>query len=392
METIIVSRNIYMEAQMTDAIGRNLKTARDLAGLSQEAFAEKLGMSRATLSAIENGRVAIDSTKLLLAAKILGRSPSDFFKEREDALALLYRAGADVSAPQDVRAHFERFCKAHRELEDILRVGENLLRPPDYSYSPGLHARPLHYATRVAYSERERLGLGQRDPIENIFKLLDEQGVRILRLAVEDHDIFGISAFSPEYGLCILVNKANTLERQIFSLVHEYGHLLMHRGFYKSTQPLGGLPKDNEMEQMADVFAANFLVPEFGLREVFLRDVGEKTVGLEDVLFLKHYFRVSGEMMLRRFEALRLVSTDERDQLLQQINLGRQSTKEEIAPLGDQLTKEWEQLSRFQHLARKAALEELVSLSKLAELLDVNVVEARKKVREWREGTVLAQA
>jgi len=145
------------------------------------------------------------------------------------------------------------------------------------------------------------------------------------------------------------------------------------------------------MEQMADLFAANFLVPEFGLREVFLRDVGEKGVGLEDLVFLKHYFNVSGEMMLRRLEDLRLISADDREQLLQQINLHRHTLKEEIAPLGDQITREWERQDRFQHLVRKAALEEMVSLGKLAELLDLNIVEARKRIQHWREGTVLAQ-
>jgi hypothetical protein len=33
----------------------------------------------------------------------------------------------------------------------------------------------------------------------------------------------------------------------------------------------------------------------------------------------------------------------------------------------------------------------MVSLSKLAELLDLNIVEARKRIQHWREGTVLAQ-
>ena len=54
-------------------------------------------------------------------------------------------------------------------------------------------------------------------------------------------------------------------------------------------------------------------------------------------------------------------------------------------------TRSQERQDRFQHLVRKAALEEMVSLSKLAELLDLNIVEARKRIQHWREGTVLAQ-
>lgn len=376
---------------MKEIIGRNLKTARELVGLSQEVLADKLGISRATLSAIENGHVAIDSTKLLLAARFLGRPVSDFFTEKVEALTLLYRAAADATAPSHVLTHFERFCKAYRELEDLVGLADTLLPPPDYSQSPGVQSKPFQLAVQLAYSERERMGLGQRDPIENILKLLDDQGVRIFRYTLEDVDVYGLSAFSSEYGPCILVNKANTVERQIFSVAHEYCHLLMHRQFYKSPEPSAALEKDHEMEQTANTFAANFLVPEMGLREMFSRDVGQKKVTLEDIVFLKRSFRVSAEVMVRRLADLGLLSKVEADRLLEEIDKHREP-KKEFAPLSDGLIREWEQGSRFQHLARKAALGEMISLGKLAELLGITLVEARKKVQEWRREIAFAQA
>jgi len=375
-----------------EIIGRNLKKARELSGLSQEQLADKLGISRATLSAIENGHVAIDSSKLLLAARVLGRPVTDFFEEDEAAFALLYRAAAEASAPSNARSRFERFCKAYREIEKIVGVADNLLSPPEYSYSPAIHLRPFHFAIQVAYSERERLGLGQLDPIENIFRLFDEQGVRIFRYGLEEEDVFGFSAFSLQYGLCIFVNQTSTLERQIFSLAHEYGHLLMHRSLYKSPEPSAGLDKEHELERMANIFAANFLVPEVSLRDVVLKNVGEKGVGLEDLVFLKHYFRVSADMMLLRLRDLRLVSENEHKQLLEEVDRRRRDPRSEFAPLTEDLAGAWEKVRRFQHLAKKAALDERASLSKLAELLGLNVVEARKQVLEWRKEISFAQA
>ena len=65
-------------------IARNIKKTRELAGLSQEQLAEMLGVSRATLSAIENGHVSIDSGKLLVAARVLGgRCQISFGKRRK---------------------------------------------------------------------------------------------------------------------------------------------------------------------------------------------------------------------------------------------------------------------------------------------------------------------
>jgi Zn-dependent peptidase ImmA (M78 family)/DNA-binding XRE family transcriptional regulator len=358
--------------QLKEIIGRNLKEFRELAGFLQGDFAEKLGLSRATLSAIENGHSSIDSAMLVTATCLLGRQISEFFEETPEKLKLLYRAATDVTAPPEVRWQFERFCKAYRELEEIV-----------------VQSKPLQFAAQVAASERDRLGLGRLDPIENLFRLMDEKGLRVFRVDLHDLDVYGLSAFSRQYGACILLNSSNKLERQIFSLAHEYAHPLMHRAFYESPEPMSTLESDHELELMADTFAANFLVPETGLREAFQRDVGTKPVTLEDIIFLKHHFRVSAEVMIRRLRELDLASKLEADSLQQELDR-RREPKKEIAPLSDDIIKEWQQTNRFDHLAKKAALTEAISLGKLAELLGTSVVEAKKKTQEWRREMALA--
>ncbi len=48
-------------------MGNKLKEAREAAGLSQEQLSEKSGISRTTISSIENNAVRATSTKTLLA-------------------------------------------------------------------------------------------------------------------------------------------------------------------------------------------------------------------------------------------------------------------------------------------------------------------------------------
>jgi Zn-dependent peptidase ImmA (M78 family)/DNA-binding XRE family transcriptional regulator len=377
------------EVAVNNRIGHNIKKGRELAGLSQERLAEMLGISRATLSAIENGHVAVDSGKLLDAAKLLGCPVAEFFRIEEEKLALLYRAALEEAAPPPIRSAFENYCKGYRELEEIVGVADSQLPPPDYFSSPGMENRPDQFAEQVAASERQRLGLGDRDRIVNIFQLLEEQGVRIFRHSLEHAGVFGISAFSLKYGPCIMLNAANTVERQIFSLAHEYGHLLMHRRLYQSSEPASGLDKKHPMEIMANQFAANFLIPAAGLCEVFGRDVGQRDVGFQDLIFLKRYFKVSAQVVLRRLLDINLIQKERAEELNAELEK-RTPEKKEIAPLDDDVFRDWGLVSRFMHLVRKAALDQMVSLGKLAELMNQNIVDTKKQVQEWRKEIALA--
>jgi Zn-dependent peptidase ImmA (M78 family)/DNA-binding XRE family transcriptional regulator len=364
---------------MKDLIGHNLKTAREAAGLSQEQLAQKLGVSRATLSAIENGHAAIDSTKLIDAARLLGRPVADFFSEKIEELALLYRAAENAVAPESALIDFERFCRAYRELEEIAQVADKVLPPPEYGQEAAT-AKPLAHAALVAESERQRLGIGPVDPLENLFKLLDKQGVRIFSYALEGHDVFGMSAYSTKYGPCVLLNATNTVERQIFSLAHEYGHLLMHRRMYRAPAPQEPTTPDALAEQMADVFAAHFLVPATALRAVVHQDIGKADISVEDIVFLKRHFRVSAKMIYKRLVETRCIKAS--PSLAREIEAA--DPKREIAPMGKDIIKDWEKFRRFEHLARKASNEQTITMGKLAEILGQTLLETRKKAQQWQ--------
>ena len=67
----------------------------------------------------------------------------------------------------------------------------------------------------------------------------------------------------------------------------------MHRDYHVNPAPPE--KKDPEMEEVANCFAANFLVPEAALRDSLNKTAGQKSIGLEDVIFLKHHFKVSAQ-------------------------------------------------------------------------------------------------
>jgi Zn-dependent peptidase ImmA (M78 family)/transcriptional regulator with XRE-family HTH domain len=374
--------------RLKELMGANLKAARDIAGISQEVFAEKLGISRATLSAIENGHVAVDSTKLIQASRILGRPINDFFREEGQELALLYRAAEKLIPNEEVRSKFRNFCESYREIEEIVGVADSVLPPPEYPFTSHLHAKPLQFAEQVAGSERDRLGLGKGEPIANIFTVLEENGVRILACEIEQEGLFGLSAYSKQYGPCILVNSHNTIERQIFTLAHEYGHLLMHRNRYTNLAPVA--ESEEELELMANSFARFFLVPKTGLRDFLARNIGERKIALADIVAAKHHFRVSLKMMTRSLRDEGRISEAEHKELIARAD---QLGHSEFAPLDNsKVIRDWRENRRFETLARKAVLDEMISIGKLSELLGQNLVETRAQVQVWRKELSFASA
>jgi Zn-dependent peptidase ImmA (M78 family) len=156
----------------------------------------------------------------------------------------------------------------------------------------------------------------------------------------------------------------------------------MHRDLYVNPRPAES--KDQEMEALVNTFAAHFLVPDAGLRDLFTKNVGRNNIGIEDIIFLKRHFRVSAQMMLRCLRDNNLISPREHDDQLDHLRRAEPDKAKELAPLTLDLVATWQSTCRFQHLARKAALAEMVSSGKLAELLGVDLAQVKTLVQSWR--------
>lgn len=67
------------------ALGRRIREAREAVGLTQAELAEKSGLARSYLSAVENGARNISSDALWSLADVFGATPAVFYLgARED--------------------------------------------------------------------------------------------------------------------------------------------------------------------------------------------------------------------------------------------------------------------------------------------------------------------
>lgn len=76
-------------------VGRRIALARETLGLSQRAFAVKLGWPAGTLANYESGRRRLTIAQLAHIAAVLGRSPASFLVAAPTAALLLEWLGDD---------------------------------------------------------------------------------------------------------------------------------------------------------------------------------------------------------------------------------------------------------------------------------------------------------
>lgn len=101
--------------------------------------------------------------------------------------------------------------------------------------------------------------------------LVEHAGVKI-KLLKSNLDGFCLSAFDQNGYPAIVVNVREdiSVERQIFTVAHELGHIVMHQGSFD-----GGFAEEKEKEEKeADQFASYFLMPKEGLRNLGKRIKG----------------------------------------------------------------------------------------------------------------------
>tara|TARA_R100000789_G_scaffold100384_2_gene110302 strand:+ start:1587 stop:2150 length:564 start_codon:yes stop_codon:yes gene_type:complete len=170
---------------------------------------------------------------------------------------------------------------------------QNAVRKPNLP-SPGLLQTPeqvIHYYDRLGFDVDSSI------PVEKIIENNPDLDLKYADLGINDAYIKKI----PDSRFEIGVNEKHHINRQRFSMAHEYGHYLLHREKIQE-MPVGEqiLHRNgarNRTEYQANVFAAELLMPENLVKKSF-RNCGGNLKQMAD------YLRVSKESLKYRLEAL----------------------------------------------------------------------------------------
>lgn len=160
-----------------------------------------------------------------------------------------------------------------------------------------------------ALSEEVRIKFAKKG-LSDIFDILSETAFLIRKPL----DIEGLSGFITYYEdhFIVYLNSNFTLGHERYTGAHELYHIIYNEDILKKEKIFLDKEKYREEEIKADVFAAEFLMPEDYVKEVFYKTVNVDKYSLQPkhIVRMYNYFRVSYKAMLKRLIQLNLCSFD----------------------------------------------------------------------------------
>jgi len=162
--------------------------------------------------------------------------------------------------------------------------------------------------TEFATHFRSSFGLGKDEPL-NLTQVLYSVDV----ITVFKPLSIGFSGMAQKTGKYkfMLINSNHSLARQNFTICHELYHLLYQNDFKSMICSTGHFDKKNKDEYYADCFAADLILPEFGiLKEIPPEELRFNSITLPTLLRIEHKFQCSRSALLYRLKIKNLIDTE----------------------------------------------------------------------------------
>lgn len=230
-------------------VAARVTLARERAGFSQSQLAERIGMSRPSLTRVEQGTRRIDVLELVRLARATGRSVQ-WFVSRAPLTFASHRvgpgAGHDVTALED---HLERTAL---DVELLADIGVLALPPACEPWG----VTSLDEAEAGAVRARRAIGV-PTGPLPDLQQAVQRLGLLAFSLDLGPDTIDGGYVRVGDVGVA-LVNGATDPGRRRFTLAHELGHHLLADEY---TVDVGIGATREEREALINAFAIHLLLP-----------------------------------------------------------------------------------------------------------------------------------
>jgi Zn-dependent peptidase ImmA (M78 family)/DNA-binding XRE family transcriptional regulator len=335
---------------------KRLSEVRELAHLSQTDLAKRLGISPSLVSHWESGTRTPSETQVMELARALGVA-LEYLLHAEFTPQFHFRAKATLEAEQERQV--ERVLKDASQqvyfVDVVTRAAGNNLKPfslkADFSYDQ---------LAKLAVQFREVLRLNRRVTLGELKEALAEWNVFVFEwdMPVQVSGLSYRGATS-----VIIINSLHTKQRRLFTLAHEFAHVLFHLGRDKQETAVSLIASNRDpLEKEANRFASELLMPTTELEQLVKdsREALRQPVGLS---MAAKIFNVSVDAMFYRLAGMDVFRWDEKSKYIPAPPKEANVPEHRVHKLEEQASKE------FLHAAIALHEKEKASAGKLAEWL-----------------------
>jgi len=314
-----------------------LKWARESIGFSSKDVAEKTKLPLESIKIWESVDSEIKITDLKKLAKIYKRTLSFFFLKEPPEVSPVpndFRTLDSVNIEtlsSEVRLAIRKAQRNRRFYAYLLEVTEtDQIRLPKISF----RSDPNEWAIKL----RDHLGITieeQKDWKDEGFAfnrwidILEKKGVPIFQISLPKKEIRGFCLRENDLPPVIVLNARDAIRGRMFTLFHEFYHLLLSQNDIDSLVESKGEEIAHKLIEMkANEFAGSFLVPN---QDFLSNEFTKKYIQLKEDRFitnLVNLYKVSSEVIYRRLVVLGYLS--EREYEIKRKELNKKYEQDEI--------------------------------------------------------------
>jgi Zn-dependent peptidase ImmA (M78 family) len=278
-----------------------LALAREARGLSQIELADRINVSQSNVNRWESGNIALNEEAFVAIQKELDFPASFFFQTQELIPPAFYRKRDKVD---------KRTLDRIDAQVNIYRMHANKILQANSGIKtdiPVFNVKSKTKAGDIAQQLRKHWRIN-KGVISNLTQLIESKGVIVINFDFQTERVDGRMAMSEDKHPILFINALLLGDRQRFTLAYELGQMLM----YNYCHPAFDL---NKLSHEANLFAADFLLPEQEIREDFSTEIN-----LQLLANMKKKWKVSMQALLYRADDLGLLTYNQKRYLLSQFN------------------------------------------------------------------------
>lgn len=336
-----------------------LKNARIMKGYSMDELVEAMnnGVSKMSISKYENAKLSPSSSVVISLSKALNQPVDYFFRpfsvQIESIKFRKHKTKLSVKQEKAIKENVSDLVERYLNIEETCNASVKFSSPFN---------KKINFANDIkedALKLRQDWNLGT-DGIVNVIDLLEEHGIKVMEIdAPSSFD--GLSSMVNGVYPVVILNKNFSSERKRFTALHELGHLIFN--FSESVS-------EKEEESLCNLFASEMLVPEV----VFKNLLGEKRhdISYQELKAIQIQFGISSDALMYKAKNSGIISEQRYKTFCIQKNKN---------PAFKQMIEKSfytnEESLRFRRLVYNALSNELISVSKAANLLHQSVEKVR---------------